>query len=108
MKNLSLIFFYCLIILTTTKIYSDELNKYKFAFIDIENDIRYSQWGVHPVDIRSKYNKQKRSIDGALLGLNDIKALERIAKTNFSLKTLRASSGKDVLQKIEKMIEKGI
>ena len=31
-------------------------NRYfKIGFIDLENDIRYTDWGRHPVDIRSKH-----------------------------------------------------
>ena len=35
--------------------------------------MRYSKWGIHPVDIRSKLNKEKRPIQGALLAIEDQK-----------------------------------
>ena len=75
--------------------YSDEQNTtstFSIGFIDIAEDIRYSTWGIHPVDIRSKLMKEKRSIDGATLGLGDIKPFQRIAKLEFSLETVRVDN----------------
>ena len=36
---------------------SDDLKVYNIGFLDIKEDMRYSKWGIHPVDIRSKLNK---------------------------------------------------
>ena len=46
--------------------------------IEISDDIRYNDWGVHPVDIRSKHNAEKRPFDGALLAIEDSKKTERL------------------------------
>ena len=35
---------------------SNNLQEYKIVLVDIIKDVRYSKWGVHPVDIRSNYN----------------------------------------------------
>lgn len=68
---------------------SNDLKEYKIVLVDIINDIRYSNWGVHPVDIRSKYNKEKRPIAGAKLAIEDSKMIERLTKTKFTLDYLR-------------------
>ncbi len=65
-------------------------NRYfKIGFIDLENDIRYTDWGRHPVDIRSKHRHENRAIEGAKLGIIDSEKLERITKTKISLDHFR-------------------
>ena len=76
---------------------SKDLKEYKIAYVDIVKDIRYSNWGVHPVDIRSKYNKEKRPIAGARLAIEDSKKIQRLTKTNFSLDYLRFDDQKAFL-----------
>ena len=44
--------------------------------------MRYSKWGIHPVDIRSKLNKEKRPIQGALLAIQDSEKFTRLTKSN--------------------------
>ena len=44
--------------------------------------MRYSKWGIHPVDIRSKLNKEKRPIQGALLAIGTQKNLLDLQKQN--------------------------
>jgi len=43
----------------TFSLKSNELKEYKIVLVDILKDIRYSNWGVHPVDIRSNIIKKK-------------------------------------------------
>ena len=62
---------------------SDDLKIYNIGFLDIKEDMRYSKWGIHPVDIRSKLNKEKRPIQGALLAIEDSKKFTRLTKTKF-------------------------
>ena len=66
-----------------------ETIKFKIGFLDLKNDIRYSDWGRHPVDIRSNYKKYERPIDGARLGVIDSKKFERITKTEIILDHFR-------------------
>ncbi len=67
-------------------IHSEEVANLKFILLDVKNDIRYSDWGIHPVDIRSKHNsKEKRAIEGARLAIQDSRKFERLTKTNFTL-----------------------
>jgi len=67
-----------------------EKRDFNIGYYDLEKDIRYDEWGVHPVDIRSNTNQlHKRPIAGARLGLKDIKPFQRMAKVKFNLKELR-------------------
>ena len=50
-----------------------ELRAFKVGYIDFRDDIRYSDWGRHPVDIRSSHSVEQRPIDGARLGVIDSK-----------------------------------
>ena len=81
MKSLTVIFLFFF----PTLLSCNSLKVYKIAFIDISNDVRYKKWGVHPVDIRSKFNKEKRAIAGARLAIEDSKKLQRLTKINFIL-----------------------
>ena len=64
---------------------SAEDKYFKIGFIDLQNDIRYTDWGRHPVDIRSKHSHENRAIEGAKLAIIDSKKLERITKTKIIL-----------------------
>ena len=68
---------------------SSDFKTYNILFIDISNDKRYTEWGIHPVDIRSNLKKEKRPLDGAKLALEDTKRIERITKTKFFLEHKR-------------------
>ncbi|MAJ24578.1 MAG: hypothetical protein CMP36_03615 [Rickettsiales bacterium] len=92
MKN---IFLYILIILYSSLLKSDDLKSYKIIFLDITNDLSYSKWGIHPVDIRSNLKKEKRALAGAKLAIQDSKKLRRLTKTDFILKHKRV---KDINQ----------
>jgi len=81
----------------TFSLKSNELKEYKIVLVDILKDIRYSKWGMHPVDIRSKYNKEKRPIAGAKLAIEDSKMIQRLTKTKFTLDYLRFNDQKDFL-----------
>ena len=82
MRNFSLIFFFLLLAI---KVQSKNLQSYNILFIDLKNDIRYTEWGLHPVDIRSKVKKEKRAVAGAKLAISEAKKLERLTKTSFTL-----------------------
>ena len=79
-----------------------EIKNYKFILLDIKNDKKYSDWGVHPVDIRSKYNKEKRAIDGARLAIKDSKKLERLTGTSFTLDYLSLENEKELKEFFKK------
>ena len=74
-----------------------ETKIFKIGYIDLKDDIRYSDWGRHPVDIRSSHRNEHRAIDGAKLGVIDSKKFERITKTQIVLDHLRYSDEKKLL-----------
>ena len=74
-----------------------ETQIFKVGYIDLKDDIRYSDWGRHPVDIRSSHRNEQRAIDGAKLGVIDSKKFERITKTQIVLDHLRYSDEKKLL-----------
>ncbi len=74
-----------------------ETKIFKIGFIDLQDDIRYSDWGRHPVDIRSNHSKKHRPVDGARLGIIDAEKFERITKTKFILKQFRFENEEKLL-----------
>ena len=71
-------------------LYANDKEDFNIGYYDLEKDIRYDEWGVHPVDIRSKTNQlYKRPLAGAKLGLKDIKPFQRMAKVKFKLMDMR-------------------
>ena len=82
---MKLLIFINFLLFIITSSYSNSLKSYRIAFIDIKDDVRYKDWGVHPVDIRSKFNEEKRAIFGAKLAIEDSKKLQRLTKINFLL-----------------------
>ena len=86
-------------------LYANEKEDFNIGYYDLEKDIRYDEWGVHPVDIRSNTNQlYKRPLAGAKLGLKDIKPFQRMAKVKFKLMNLRIknidSAADDILNHI--------
>ena len=78
------IFFICII--NVNLVFADENPDFNIGYYDLNQDIRYDVWGVHPVDIRSNTNQlYKRPISGAELGLQDIKPFQRMSKVKFKL-----------------------
>ena len=77
---------------------------FNIGFIDYINDIRYLDWGVHPVDIRSQKNKELRALDGAKLAVSEANRLKRITKVNVTLDHLRVDSEKSLYDLIAQKI----
>ena len=77
---------------------SDELKIYNIGFLDIKEDMRYSKWGIHPVDIRSKLNKEKRPIQGALLAIEDSEKFTRLTKTKFLIEHITKKTYEDAIK----------
>ena len=76
---------------------SEDLKVYNIGFLDIEEDMRYSKWGIHPVDIRSKLNKEKRPIQGALLAIEDSEKFTRLTKTKFLIEHITKKNYEDAI-----------
>ena len=79
MKSILIVLFF----LFTNILVQAENKIFKIGFIDLQDDIRYSDWGRHPVDIRSSHSKQQRPLDGARLGIIDAKNLKESQKQNL-------------------------
>ena len=90
---MKLIFITLILLLLNFSAYT-ETKVFKIAFIDLHNDIRYSEWGRHPVDIRSSNSIQARAVDGAKLGIIDSEKYKRITKTKITLKHFRFKNEK--------------
>ena len=92
---------------STNFLYANEKEDFNIGYYDLEKDIRYDEWGVHPVDIRSNTNQlYKRPLAGAKLGLKDIKPFQRMAKVKFKLMEMRIknidSAADEILNHIHK------
>ena len=84
---------------------AEENPVFNIGYYDLEKDIRYDIWGVHPVDIRSNANQlYKRPIAGAELGLKDIKPFQRMSKVKFNLVKKRIKNNEDSAEVIYKHI----
>ncbi len=88
-------------------LHANEKEDFNIGYYDLEKDIRYDEWGVHPVDIRSNTNQlYKRPLAGAKLGLKDIKPFQRMAKVKFKLMDMRIknidSAADEILNHINK------
>ena len=55
MKSILIVLFF----LFTNFFVQAENKTFKIGFIDLQDDIRYSDWGRHPVDIRSSHSNNK-------------------------------------------------
>ena len=86
---------------------SDDLKIYNIGFLDIKEDMRYLKWGIHPVDIRSKLNKEKRPIQGALLAIEDSEKFTRLTKTKFLIEHITKKTYEDAIKFLNsKSVEK--
>ena len=94
---MKLSYLYIIFFFLTNHLKSDELKIYNIGFLDIKEDMRYSKWGVHPVDIRSKLNKEKRPIQGALLAIEDSENFTRLTKTKFLIEHIKKKNYEDAI-----------
>ena len=79
---------------------------FNIGYYDLEEDIRYDIWGVHPVDIRSNTNQlYKRPVAGAELGLKDIKPFQRMSKVKFNLVKKRIKPNEEAAEAVYKHIK---
>lgn len=88
---------------------ADALPTLTIGYLDLVEDRRYDEWGVHPVDIRSATAiVDRRAWAGAQLGIEDLAGLKRVAKTNFALERARVADGAAMVAEIRRMNERGI
>ena len=94
---MKLSYLYIIFFFLTNHLQSNEVKIYNIGFLDIKEDMRYSKWGIHPVDIRSKLNKEKRPIQGALLAIQDSEKFTRLTKTKFLLEHIEKKNYEDAI-----------
>ncbi|MDP7173943.1 MAG: amino acid ABC transporter substrate-binding protein [Alphaproteobacteria bacterium] len=78
------------------------------GYLDMAEDPRYDEWGIHPVDIRSSTAiVDRRGLAGAELGMEDLSRLKRVAKTSFAMDHARVTNTAGILSEIARMREAG-
>jgi len=79
------------------------------GYLDMRPDVRYDEWGVHPVDIRSSTALvDRRAWGGARLGLEDLNQLSRVAKTRFALSRETVADADQMVAAIGRMKSDGV
>lgn len=87
----------------------DELPTVTIGFLDLAEDIRYDDWGVHPVDIRSATAiGDRRAYAGAQLGLEELKHLKRVAKAHFAMTRESVAGSAEMVAAVERMKGDGV
>ncbi len=98
-----------LIALAQTVAAEDELPTVTIGFLDLAEDLRYDDWGVHPVDIRSATAiGDRRAYAGAELGLAELKRLKRVAKAHFAMQRESVSGSASMVEAIVRMQADGV
>lgn len=86
----------------------DERPAFRIGYLDLEDDVRYEDWGVHPVDIRSQANRgDRRPRAGAEMGIGDIRPFQRRAGVSFELVAERAADGAELAAAARRLAEEG-
>ena len=87
---------------------NEELPTVKIGFLDLTEDVRYDDWGIHPVDIRSATTIiNRRAYAGAQLAIKELEQFTRIAKAYFSLERHSLSTAKEMAKTILRMRDSG-
>ena len=82
----------------------DNLPTISIGYLDLAEDARYDDWGIHPVDIRSSTAiVDRRAWAGAALGLEELKRFKRIAKAHFALERRSVAGSADMTAAVREM-----
>lgn len=86
----------------------DELPTITIGYLELAEDIRYDDWGIHPVDIRSATAiEDRRAFSGAELGLEELKSLKRITKAHFAMERASGAGSADLIAAVDRLVEAG-
>ena len=86
----------------------EELPTIKIGFFELTEDIRYDDWGIHPVDIRSATTIiNRRAYAGAELAIKELEQFTRIAKAHFSLERHSMANAQEIAKTILSMRDTG-
>ena len=95
--------------LSTAALAQDDVPTITIGFLDLEEDIRYDDWGVHPVDIRSATAiGDRRAYAGAQLGLEELASLRRVAKADFAMERASVAGSAAMVDEITRMRGEGV
>ncbi|HEX9647773.1 MAG TPA: ABC transporter substrate-binding protein [Alphaproteobacteria bacterium] len=87
----------------------NELPTLTIGYVDLEPDVRYDDWGLHPVDIRSATAiVDRHAWAGAELGLADVAQLKRVAKANFALERRTVADAAAAIEAIKGLAADGV
>ena len=87
---------------------NDELPTVTIGYLDLIQDVRYEDWGVHPVDIRSATAiVDRRAYAGALLAIDELKQFTRIAKARFAMQRETVENAASMIATINRLRESG-
>jgi ABC transporter substrate binding protein (PQQ-dependent alcohol dehydrogenase system) len=93
---------------TTQAIANDSLPTVSIGFLDLTADIRYDEWEIHPVDIRSSTAiVDRRAYAGAQLAIQELEQFTRIANAHFSLERHSLANATEMVKTIVQMRDKG-
>ena len=86
----------------------DDLPTVAIGYLDLVEDERYDEWGIHPIDIRSATAiVDRRPWAGAALGLEELKRFSRVAKAHFALERRSLGGSADMVAAIREMLADG-
>ena len=88
---------------------NDELPITTIGYLDLIKDVRYEDWGIHPVDIRSATAiVDRRAYAGAQLAVEELKQFTRIARTRFALQREQVGDAAEMVTSINLLRKTGI
>ena len=88
---------------------NDDLPIVTIGYLDLIQDVRYEDWGVHPVDIRSATAiVDRRAYAGAQLAIDELKQFTRIAKARFAMQRETVENAASMIATINRLRESGI
>lgn len=88
---------------------NDDLPLVTIGYLDLIQDVRYEDWGVHPVDIRSATAiVDRRAYAGAQLAIDELKQFTRIAKARFAMQRETVENAASMIATINRLRESGI
>ncbi|PPR17661.1 MAG: hypothetical protein CFH37_00972 [Alphaproteobacteria bacterium MarineAlpha9_Bin7] len=87
---------------------NDDLPIVTIGYLDLIQDVRYEDWGVHPVDIRSATAiVDRRAYAGAQLAIDELKQFTRIAKARFAMQRETVENAASMIATINRLRESG-
>ena len=86
----------------------ESLPTVSIGYLDLVEDARYDDWGLHPVDIRSATAiVDRRAWAGAELGLDELQRFTRVAGARFALERRSVAGSAETVAAIREMLDGG-